>query len=63
MIISPYIRLYELQTDTFAFYIKMSVINQGQYIFTQLFDFLPKIEFDWYVKKYEGNKYIKYFTC
>lgn len=38
-------------------------MNQGQFIFTQLCDFLPKIKFDWYVKKYEGNKYIKSFTC
>lgn len=35
----------------------------GQYIFSQLCEFLPKNQFDWYVKKYDGNKYIKSFTC
>lgn len=38
-------------------------MNQGQYVFTQLCSFLPKVKFDWFVKKYEGNKYIKSFTC
>ena len=38
-------------------------MNQGKYIFSQLTDFLPKIKFDWLVKKYEGNKYVKKFTC
>lgn len=36
---------------------------KGQYIFTQLSSYLPKNQFDWYVRKYEGNKYIKSFTC
>ncbi|MDR1881433.1 MAG: DUF4372 domain-containing protein [Prevotella sp.] len=31
---------------------------KGQYIFSQLCEFLPKNRFDWYVKKYDGNKYI-----
>lgn len=38
-------------------------MNQGQYVFTQLCNFLPKVQFDWYVKKYDGNKYVKSFTC
>ena len=38
-------------------------MDQGKYIFSQLTDFLPKIKFDWLVKKYEGNKYVKKFTC
>jgi len=38
-------------------------MNKGQYVFTQLCSFLPKVQFDWYVKRYEGNKYIKSFTC
>lgn len=38
-------------------------MNQGKFIFSQLIDFLPKVKFDWLVKKYEGNKYVKKFTC
>ena len=38
-------------------------MNSGKFIFTQLCDFLPKTQFDWYVKKYDGNKYVKSFTC
>lgn len=38
-------------------------MNQGKYIFSQLCDFLPKNQFDWFVKKYQGNKYVKTFTC
>ena len=38
-------------------------MNQGTYIFSQICDFLPKAKFDWFVKKYQGNKYVKKFTC
>ena len=38
-------------------------MNQGRYIFTQICDFLPKRVFDRLVDKYEGNKYVKSFTC
>ena len=38
-------------------------MNQGKYIFSQICDFLPKTQFDWFVKKYQGNKYVKKFTC
>lgn len=38
-------------------------MNKGQYVFTQLCSFLPKAQFDWLVKKYDGNKYVKSFTC
>jgi hypothetical protein len=38
-------------------------MNQGKYIFAQLTDFLPRRVFDRIVKKHEGNKYIKTFTC
>lgn len=38
-------------------------MNQGKYIFSQLADFLPVDHFKWLVKKYEGNKYVKSFTC
>lgn len=38
-------------------------MNRGVFIFTQLCNSLPKTYFDWLVKKYEGNKYVKSFTC
>ena len=38
-------------------------MNQGRYVFTQLLDFLPRKNFEWLVKKYDGNKYVKSFTC
>lgn len=38
-------------------------MNQGKFVFSQLCEFLPKVQFDWFVKKYEGNKYVKKFTC
>lgn len=38
-------------------------MNQGRYVFSQLTDFLPRKHFEWLVKKYEGNKFVKSFTC
>ena len=38
-------------------------MNQGNYIFSQLLGFVPKDVFDRIVKKYEGNKYVKSFSC
>jgi len=38
-------------------------MNQGKYIFTQLTDFLPRRVFHRIVEKYNGNKYVKSFTC
>lgn len=38
-------------------------MNQGRYIFTQVCDFIPRDQFEWIVKKYEGNKYVRSFTC
>ncbi len=38
-------------------------MNQGRYVFSQLCDFLPVDHFKWLVKKYDGNKYVKSFTC
>ena len=32
-------------------------------MFSQLCDFLPTDRFEWLVKKYDGNKYVKSFTC
>lgn len=38
-------------------------MNHGKYIFAQLTDFLPRRVFDRIVKKHEGNKYVRTFTC
>lgn len=38
-------------------------MNTGKYIFSQLVEFLPQRVFDAIVMKYEGNKYVKHFTC
>lgn len=38
-------------------------MNQGKYVFAQLTEFLPHRKFDRIVKKYDGNKYVKGFTC
>ena len=38
-------------------------MNTGKYIFSQLIEFLPQRIFDRIVMKYEGNKYVKHFTC
>lgn len=40
-----------------------SVINQGKYVFAQVIMFLPARIFDRCVYGYEGNKWIKHFTC
>lgn len=38
-------------------------MNQGKYIFAQLIEFLPQRIFDSIVEKYQGNKYVRTFTC
>ena len=38
-------------------------MHNGSYVFTQLVKFLPKETFDWIVTKYQGDKYVKFFTC
>lgn len=38
-------------------------MNAGKYIFSQLVSFLPKRVFDGIVKRYEGDKWVKHFTC
>jgi len=35
----------------------------GKYIFAQLIEFLPQKYFQRLVMKYEGDKYVKHFTC
>ena len=38
-------------------------MNQGKYVFAQLFDILPGYEFDKCVTRYQGNFKVKGFTC
>lgn len=38
-------------------------MNHGKYVFSQLCQFLPRKSFEWFVRKYESNKYVKSFTC
>lgn len=38
-------------------------MNQGQIIFSQIMDFLPKYEFDKCVDRYGGNHWVKKFSC
>jgi len=38
-------------------------MNQGKYVYAQIGEFLPQRVFDKIVKNYNGNKYIKHFTC
>lgn len=38
-------------------------MNTGKYVFSQLIEFLPRRVFDRMVNKYNGNRYVKHFTC
>ena len=38
-------------------------MNQGKYVFSQLSEFLPQRVFDGIVEKYEGDKYVRHFSC
>jgi hypothetical protein len=38
-------------------------MNQGKYIFAQIIEFLPQRAFDTCVERYDGNSYVKHFTC
>lgn len=38
-------------------------MNTGKYVFSQLTAFLPRRVFDRIVTKYNGNKYVRHFTC
>ena len=38
-------------------------MNQGKYVFAQIVEFLPQRIFDRFVDKYDGNKYVKHFSC
>lgn len=36
---------------------------QDKYVFSQLTAFLNRTQFNNYVRKYNGNRYVKHFTC
>ena len=38
-------------------------MNKGKYVFSQLLDFLDRNDFNYLARKYEGDKYVKQFTC
>ena len=38
-------------------------MNQGKYVFSQLFEFINRFEFDQCVNRYNGNFRVKRFTC
>lgn len=38
-------------------------MNQGKYVFAQIVEFLPQRIFDRFVERYDGNKYVKHFSC
>jgi len=38
-------------------------MNQGKYVFAQLVEFLPQRVFDRIADKYDGNRYVKHFSC
>ena len=41
----------------------MTVMFQDKYVFAQLTAFLNRTQFNNYVRKYDGNRYVKYLTC
>ena len=41
----------------------MTVVFQDKYVFAQLTAFLNRTQFNNYVRKYDGNRYVKHFTC
>ena len=38
-------------------------MNKDKYVFAQMVEFLNNYKFLRIVKKYDGNKYVKHFTC
>ena len=38
-------------------------MNKDKYVFAQLIEFLDNNKFRHLVDKYDGNRYVKYFTC
>ena len=42
---------------------RLVVMNEDKYIFSQLTASLDRRKFNNLVRKYQGNKYVKHFTC
>lgn len=38
-------------------------MNKGKYVYAQIVEFLPQWMFDNIVNKYDGNRYVRHFTC
>ncbi len=38
-------------------------MHKGKYVFSQLLDFLNRNDFNYLTRKYDGDKYVKQFTC
>ena len=38
-------------------------MGNGKYVFSQLLDFLDRNHFNYLVRTYGGDKYVKNFTC
>jgi len=38
-------------------------MNQGKYVFSQIIEFIPRREFDKFVKKHSGNRRIRNLSC
>ncbi len=38
-------------------------MNQDKYVFSQLTTFLNRTQFNNFVRKYDGNRYVKQFNC
>jgi hypothetical protein len=38
-------------------------MNKGKFVYAQIVEFLPQRVFDTIVLKYDGNRYVKHFTC
>ena len=38
-------------------------MNKDKYVFAQLTSFLDRNKFNYIVRKYDGDKYVKHFTC
>ncbi|WP_315205678.1 DUF4372 domain-containing protein [Alloprevotella tannerae] len=43
--------------------IQMAAMFQDKYVFSQLTAFLNRTQLNHYVRKYDGNRYVKHFTC
>ena len=43
--------------------IQLTAMFQDKYVFAQLTAFLNRTQFNNYVRKYDGNRYVKHFTC